>query len=142
MGSAVQLVVFLLWSLAEVHSQTVTSFKAVAAERSVFFSWSAPNVSTPVTGYNLSCSPLPATSLPLSFTTSGTYTVLGFYPDTSYNCSLVAYTAVSTGHPAIVLFSTTKDCEQMFKKLSKMYYPLLSCRFTLSTNTKGINQLP
>ena len=112
MASALQLLVFFLLSLVEVHCQTVTDFQAVASEREVKFSWEAPSVSTPVTGYILSCSPSPSLSpRQFFFETAGTYKQTGFYPDTFYNCSLVAYNEDTTGPPAIVTFSTTKDCE-------------------------------
>ena len=91
---------------------TPNNFRVVAYERNVTFSWSVPSVSTPITGYRLSCSPPPSSSsLPHSFTASGTYNLTGFYPDTSYNCSVVAYNMGSTGPPAIVSFTTKEDCE-------------------------------
>jgi hypothetical protein len=88
-------------------------FQAVASEREVTFSWSAPSVSTPITGYTLSCSPPPSSSsLPRNFTSPGTYNVTGFYPGTSYSCSLEAYNMDSRGPPAIVLFTTNEDYSQ------------------------------
>ena len=85
---------------------------AVVSERNVTFSWSTPTVPTPITGYNLSCSPPPSSSfLSHSFTTSGNHTVTGFHPDTSYNCSLVAYNMDSTGPTTMVMFTTSTDCE-------------------------------
>ena len=89
---------------------TPENFQASAGEREVTFSWSAPSVSTPVTGYTLSCSP-PPSSLPLSFSQSGTHTLARFHPDTSYNCSLVAYNRYNIGPPATVIVATKEDCE-------------------------------
>ena len=80
-------------------------------KRKVSISWSPPivHVSTPITGYTLSCSPSPAT-LPQSFPQSGTYTVAGLTPDTTYNCSLVAYNNHNTGPSAVATFATKDDC--------------------------------
>ena len=76
-------------------------FEAVAGQRQVNFSWSPPPVTQRngvITSYTLSCSPSPS-SLPQSPSQSGTLTVAGFSPDTSYTCSLVASNSYGSGPP-------------------------------------------
>ena len=85
------------------------NLQAAAGEREVTFSWSPPSAATPIIGYIISCSPSPAT-LPPTFPQSGTHTVGGFSPDTSYNCSVMAYTSQIIGPPATVVITTEEDC--------------------------------
>ena len=85
------------------------NFQAAAGEREVTFSWSPPSAATPIIGYIISCSPSPAT-LPKTFFQSGTHTVGGFSPDTTYSCSVVAYNSQIIGPPATVAITTENDC--------------------------------
>ena len=88
-------------------------FEAVAGQRQVNFSWSPPPVTQRngvITSYTLSCSPSPS-SLPQSPSQSGTLTVAGFSPDTSYTCSLVASNSYGSGPAANTSFTTLEDCK-------------------------------
>ena len=88
-------------------------FEAVAGQRQVNFSWSPPPViqhNGVITSYTLSCSPSPS-SLPQSPSQSGTLTVTGFSPDTSYTCSLVASNSQGSGPAANISFTTLEDCK-------------------------------
>ena len=84
------------------------NFQAAVGERKVIFSWSPSNGSTSIIGYNVTCTPSPAT-LPQSFPQSGAHSVGGFSPQTSYNCSVAAYTSQTVGEPATVVFTTDED---------------------------------
>ena len=88
-------------------------FEAVAGQRQVNFSWSPPPVTQRngvITSYILSCSPSPS-SLPQSPSQSGTLTVAGFSPDTSYTCSLVASNSQGSGPAANTSFTTLAVCK-------------------------------
>ena len=88
-------------------------FEAVAGQRQVNFSWSPPPVTQRngvITSYTLSCSPSPF-SLPQSPSQSGTLTVAGFSPDTSYTCSLVASNSQGSGPAANTSFTTLAVCK-------------------------------
>ena len=88
-------------------------FEAVAGQRQVNFSWSPPPVTQRngvIISYTLSCSPSPS-SLPQSPSQSGTLTVAGFSPDTSYTCSLVASNSQGSGPAANTSFTTLEDCK-------------------------------
>ena len=88
-------------------------FEVLAEQRLVNFSWSPPPPSQQngiITNYSLSCSPSPS-SLPLSFSQSGSYIVGGFTPDTGYTCSVVASNGLGSGPPASKQFSMQPDCE-------------------------------
>ena len=88
-------------------------FTAVAGQRQVNFSWSPPlpaQQNGVIIGYMLSCSPSPS-SLPLSTSQSGSFTVTGFSPNTEYSCSVVASNGLGSGPPAVIIFSTQQDCE-------------------------------
>ena len=87
-------------------------FQAVAGEREVDFSWSQPAVALRngnITGYTLSCSPLPA-SLPLTLELPVAH-VDKFSPNTLYNCSVVAHNSQGTGPTTNIVFNTKEDCK-------------------------------
>ena len=83
-------------------------FQAAVGEREVTFSWSPSSGSVSIIGYIVTCAPSPAT-LPQSFPQSGAHRVSGFSPQTSYNCSVAAYTSQTVGPPATVVFTTKED---------------------------------
>ena len=88
-------------------------FDVIAGQRQVNFSWSPPSLEDQngiITDYTLSCSPSPS-SLPLSFTQSGSFTVPGFSPNTEYSCSVVASNGLGPGPTSVIVFSTQKDCK-------------------------------
>ena len=85
------------------------NLQAAAGEREVTLSWSPPSAATPIIGYIISCSPSTA-ALPQTVFQSGTHTVQGFSPDTTYNCSVVAYNSQIIGPPATVVITTEEDC--------------------------------
>ena len=88
-------------------------FEAVAGQRQVKFSWSSLPViqrNGVITSYTLSCSPSPS-SLPQPPSQSGTLTVAGFSPYTSYTCSLVASNSYGSGPAVNTSFTTLKDCK-------------------------------
>lgn len=86
-------------------------FQAIAGQRQVTFSWSPPPFFPGVTGYTLTCVPSP-TTLPLSSSQSGSFTVGGFTPNTFYSCSVVAnYNDTDQGRPANLFFTTLEDCK-------------------------------
>ena len=83
-------------------------FQAAVGEREVTFSWSPSSGSVSIIGYIVTCAPSPA-NLPQSFPQSGAHRVSGFSPQTSYNCSVAAYTSQTVGPPATVVFTTKED---------------------------------
>ena len=102
-----------------VPSAAPEGFEADVGERQVVFSWSPPPVAQRngvITSYTLSCSPSPS-SLPQSPSQSGSLTVTGFSPDTSYSCSVVATNSQGSGPPANITFTTQQDCESVSSNL-------------------------
>ena len=88
-------------------------FVPEAGQRQVNFSWSPPPVTQRngvLTNYTLSCSPSPS-SLPQSPSQAGPLTVAGFFPDSSYSCSVVATNIQGSGPPAHITFMTLQDCK-------------------------------
>ena len=88
-------------------------FDGSAGERHVTFSWFPPLLSKQnevTTDYTLSCSPSPS-SLPLTTSRTGSFTVGGFTPNTSYSCSIVAHTGLGFGPPSYISFMTIEDCK-------------------------------
>ena len=115
-------------------------FEAMAGQRQVTFSWSPPLIAKDgiTTSYTLSCSPSPS-SLPLTTTTqSGSLTVDGFTPNTTYTCYLVATIDVTPGPPANVSFITLEDCKidnYIARQLCRRQYYSFLDRFIFSVAT-------
>ena len=102
-------------------------FDRSAGERQVTFSWSPPLLSQQngvTTNYTLSCSPSPS-SLPLTTSRAGSFTVGGFIPNTSYSCSIVAHTGLGFGPPSYISFTTLEDCKILIV-LSGLYRQIYS----------------
>ena len=77
------------------------------------FSWSPPAPTLRngvITGYTLSCVPEAGRRNTISkqYTTAGTFTLGGFTPATSYNCSISASNSLGSG-PAVYMVVTTLD---------------------------------
>ena len=77
------------------------------------FSWSPPAPTERngiITGYSLSCVPEvgEGTTISMQYTAAGTFTLGGFTPFTSYNCSISASNSQGSG-PAIYMLVTTLD---------------------------------
>ena len=97
---------------------TPEMFEACAGERQVNFTWSPPLQAIPViTYYTISCSPSPS-SLPQSLAAADflearpiTLLIAGFFPNTSYMCSVESGNNAGVGPPANVTFTTLPDCE-------------------------------
>ena len=95
-------------------------FTVVARQREVAFSWSPPplaQLNGIITNYTLSCNPAPS-SFPWPSPHSSPITILGFSPDTTYSCSVVANNGLGSGPPSNVTFLTQHDC--------MLTYPILS----------------
>ena len=89
------------------------NFQAAVGEREVTFSWSPSSGSVSIIGYIVTCTPSPAT-LPQYFSQSGAHRVSGFSPQTSYNCSVAAYTSQTVGPSATVMFTTEEDSKSLY----------------------------
>ena len=90
------------------------SFTVTPGARNMTFSWSPPSPTLRngvITGYFLSCVPEAGggrNTISMQYIAPGTFTLGGFTPDTSYNCSIFANN--SQGHgPATYLISTTLE---------------------------------
>ena len=78
------------------------------------FSWSpAPTQHNGViTGYFLSCVPASrGNSISMWYTTTGTFTLGGFAPATSYNCSIFGSNSQGSGPATYIIISTPDDGE-------------------------------
>ena len=90
---------------------TPENFEATPEKRTVTFFWSPPTVSAPISSYTLSCDPSPST-LPLTFAEAGKHSITGFYPDSCYDCSVIAnYDSSLSGTPTTIDFYTKQDCK-------------------------------
>ena len=88
------------------------SFTVTPRARNMTFSWSPPASNLQhgmITGYFLSCVPANGgNSISMQYTASGTFTLGGFTPATSYNCSIFASNSQGSG-PATYMIVTTQD---------------------------------
>ena len=90
------------------------SFTVTPEERNMTFSWSPPASNLQhnlvITGYFLSCVPEGGggNSISMQYTTAGIFTLGGFTPATSYNCSIFASNSQGTG-PATYMIAATQD---------------------------------
>ena len=80
------------------------------------FSWSLPAPTERngvITGYFLSCIPEAGegNSITMQYTAAGTFTLEGFTPATSYNCSIAASNSQGSG-PSIHLINTTLEARK------------------------------
>ena len=89
------------------------NFTVTPRERKMTFSWSLPASTLQhgmITGYFLSCVPVNGgSSISMQYTVpAGTFTLGGFTPATSYNCSISASNSQGTG-PATYMIVTIPD---------------------------------
>ena len=88
------------------------SFTVTPRARNMTFSWSPPASTMQhgvITGYFLSCVPTSGgNSISMQYTAAGTFTLEGFAPGTSYNCSIFASNSQGSG-PATHMIVTTPD---------------------------------
>ena len=90
------------------------------------FSWSPPAPTLRngvITGYSLSCVPEVGggNSISMQYTAAGTFTLGGFTPATSYNCSISASNSLGSGPTAHVVVTTLNDGERHIKLLCVIY---------------------
>ena len=91
------------------------SFTVAPGARNMTFSWSLPALTLRngvITGYSLSCVPEVGTrgrnTISMQYTAAGTFTLGGFTPAISYNCSISADNSQGSG-PLIHRVVTTPD---------------------------------
>ena len=108
------------------------------------FSWSPPAPTERngvITGYSLSCVPEAGggSSISMQYITAGTFTLGGFTPATSYNCSISARNSQGSG-PATHRVVTTLDdsgcCLLLVLKLALLYSHIPST--LLSSNVVSV----
>ena len=79
------------------------------------FSWTPPNAAQRngvITGYSLSCTPLTAEGdITMQYTQDGTFTLGGFTPSTTYNCSIFAINHQGNGQVASMIIITLETCK-------------------------------
>ena len=78
------------------------------------FSWSPPVPTLRngvITGYFLSCVPEDGgeNTITMQYTAAGTFTLGGFTPATSYNCSIAASNILGSGAAVYVVVTTLDD---------------------------------
>ena len=89
-------------------------FTITPEERNMTFSWSPPVPTLRngvITGYSLSCVPVSGrrNAISTQYTAAGTFTLGGFTPVTSYNCSITASNILGSGPAAYVVVTTLDD---------------------------------
>ena len=94
-------------------TSTPENFTVLPREQNLTFSWSPPSLNGRngvITGYFLSCVPEAGgrNSIIMQYTATGTFTLGGFTPATSYNCSISASNSQGSG-PATHRVVTTLD---------------------------------
>ena len=83
------------------------------------FSWSPPAPTERngvITGYSLSCVPVSGrgNTISMQYTAAGTFTLGGFTPATSYNCSISASNSQGSGPVSSMISTTPEACKQLF----------------------------
>ena len=110
------------------------NFTVTPRARSMTFSWAPPNVTQRngvITGYSLSCTPLTAEGdITMQYTQDGTFTLGGFTPFITYNCSIFASNSQGDGPVASMTIPTDEDC-----KLPFQFANVSSCRYTYIAET-------
>ena len=99
--------------------------------RNMTFSWSPPAPTErngAITGYSLSCVPEGGggNSITMQYTAAGTFTLRGFTPFTSYNCSIFARNSEGSG-PATYVINATLEARE-WGCLHKAFFALYLCR--------------
>lgn len=63
--------------------------------------------------YSLTCRPnaLGVTSVVMTYTEAGSYSLGGFRPGTEYNCSVFAFSGIRRGRIASINVTTIDDCK-------------------------------
>ena len=89
------------------------TFTVSPGVRNMTFSWSPPAPTERngvITGYSLSCVPEAGggNTISMQYTVAGTFTLGGFTPFTSYNCSISASNSRGSG-PMIFYINTTLE---------------------------------
>ena len=101
------------------------NFTVTPRERNMTFSWFPPASNLQhgmITGYFLSCVPANGgSSISVQYTVSGTFTLGGFTPATSYNCSIFASNSQGSGPATYTIVATHDD--------SKHHGARLVCQF-------------
>lgn len=96
-------------------SSPPTNFRVVATgSNSIEVSWGSPPLEAQngiIISYSLTCQPeeLVSTSLPVAYSAAGNYSLSGFRPATTYNCTVVAATASGSGPPALQAITLLDD---------------------------------
>ena len=90
------------------------SFTPSAGTQNVTFSWSPPAPTLRngiITGYSLSCVPEGGreSTVSMHYTQTGTFTLEGFAPATTYNCSISASNSEGMGPVAYIVVATFDD---------------------------------
>ena len=89
------------------------NFTVTPRERNMTFSWFPPASNLQhgmITGYFLSCVPANGgSSISVQYTVSGTFTLGGFTPATSYNCSIFASNSQGSGPATYTIVATQDD---------------------------------
>ena len=86
------------------------------------FSWSPPAPTLRngvITGYSLSCVAVAGgeSSISMQYTAAGTFTLRGFTPATSYNCSIAASNSQGSG-PMSYLINSTLEARKQTKTMN------------------------
>ena len=95
-------------------------FMVTLGARNMTFSWSPPTPTERngvITGYSLSCVPeagggTTITTITMQYTATGTFTLGGFTPATSYNCSISASNSQGSGPVSYQISTTLEACKQ------------------------------
>ena len=107
------------------------SFTVTPRERNMTFSWSPPASNLQhgmITGYFLSCVPANGgSSISMQYTASGTFTLGGFTPATSYNCSIFASNNQGSGPATYTIVATQDDSKHHGARLVCWYLSVFVC---------------
>ena len=107
------------------------AFTVTPGVRNLTFSWSPPAPTLRngvITGYSLSCVPEigGGTTISMQYTAAGTFTLGGFTPFTSYNCSISASNSQGSG-PLSSMISPTLEAR-------KQQSPVIKTKCTIVVN--------
>ena len=109
------------------------SFTVIPEERNMTFSWSPPASNLQhgmITGYFLSCVPEAGgggSSISMQYTAAGTFTLGGFTPATSYNCSISASNSQGSGPATYMIVATPDDGKHHGARLVCWYLSVFFC---------------
>ena len=106
------------------------NFTAIPDATTVLFSWYTPLYPRAVANYTLTCVSLVEMTDPLTmtYTEAGSYTLGGFRPATTYNCSIFATNVIGNSALSTVNMTTVDESELFILQNKQIFIYLITLK--------------